>query len=574
MATLKGLWLINEKPATVETSIWQSDVSFTVPTVAQNGEQVPVTTVVITSMDSTGKIQFITGSGSVHSGYDYNTEEWTSDHARQWYFGEVEQEVLDEFYNWLTANATEQTHRLNGVWRFNDDIVYPEGDKVLLIFPKFKTRVDGKLYYYQMRIYGTGWSGGQLNYLGTRPYAAHSPAKGWMVEEFKTISYGQNNVLVIDDVYNFFIENATYIGLWSYLDIEMTSPSGVALATSGTFCNDHIRVLPRLQEKSVELTEEAQSITPDDGYAGLSKVEIPAGSTNSAEIKLQDKTVTENGTVTADEGYDGLGAVTVEVESSGSGSGGGTDALDALIDRSITEVSSEVTEVHKYLFDCCTALTSVSFPNATRINEYAFCGCTALTSVSFLEVTSVSNFAFRNCTALTSVSFPNATSVSSYMFDCCTALTSVSFPNATGVEIRAFNSCTALTSVSFPKVKNISNYAFIGCRLLTTIILRFGTVCSLSNTNAFLYCYHIDGTTDSTYNPTGAKDGYIYVPNALVASYRTATNWSTYASQIMPYVVTFAELADIDATTYDKAYVGETEKEYTYNGTEWEEYTR
>ena len=33
--------------------------------------------------------------------------------------------------------------------------------------------------------------------------------------------------------------------------------------------------------------------------------------------KLQDKTITENGTYTADSGYDGLGSVTVEVESSG-----------------------------------------------------------------------------------------------------------------------------------------------------------------------------------------------------------------------------------------------------------------
>ena len=28
--------------------------------------------------------------------------------------------------------------------------------------------------------------------------------------------------------------------------------------------------------------------------------------------------------------------------------------------------------------------------------------------------------------------------------------------------------------------------------------------------------------------------GYIYVPDSLVDSYKTATNWSTYASQIKP----------------------------------------
>lgn len=35
------------------------------------------------------------------------------------------------------------------------------------------------------------------------------------------------------------------------------------------------------------------------------------------EVNLQDKTITENGTYTADSGFDGLGSVSVEVESSG-----------------------------------------------------------------------------------------------------------------------------------------------------------------------------------------------------------------------------------------------------------------
>jgi hypothetical protein len=62
-------------------------------------------------------------------------------------------------------------------------------------------------------------------------------------------------------------------------------------------------------------------------------------------------------------------------------------------------------------------------------------------------------------------------------------------------------------------------------------------MCNLANTNAFTGCYHILGTVDSTYNPNGDKDGYFYVPRALLSDddatkdYRRATNWSTYASQ-------------------------------------------
>jgi hypothetical protein len=67
---------------------------------------------------------------------------------------------------------------------------------------------------------------------------------------------------------------------------------------------------------------------------------------------------------------------------------------------------------------------------------------------------------------------------------------------------------------------------------LKSVILRSETVCTLADRNVFTNSYHILGTVDATYNPNGDKDGYIYVPSHLVESYKTATNWSTYASQI------------------------------------------
>ena len=50
---------------------------------------------------------------------------------------------------------------------------------------------------------------------------------------------------------------------------------------------------------------------------------------NNATIALQDKSVTENGTYTADQGYDGLGTVTVNVS-------GGSDVYDTLIFENIS----------------------------------------------------------------------------------------------------------------------------------------------------------------------------------------------------------------------------------------------
>jgi hypothetical protein len=330
--------------------------------------------------------------------------------------------------------------------------------------------------------------------------------------------------------------------------------------------------------------DENGTYTPPDGVTGFAPVVV------DVQPNIQPLTITENGTYTAQDGVDGYSPITVEVEG-----GGGEDLLGALIDRSITEANSGATSIGMYAFYDCRALTSANIPNAKSIGEYAFIECRALKSANFPNVTSIGIYAFSNCISLTSASFPNLRGIVGNVFSKCRALESANFPNVTSIALYAFNECRNLTSANFPNVTSIGNNAFYECRALKSanfpsvtsiggyvfsncyslisVILRSETVCTLGS-NVFSKCCHILGTTDSTYNPNGHKDGYIYVPSTLVDTYKVATNWSAHASQIMPYVDTLAELADIDATTYNKAYVGETENEYTHNGTDWEEYTR
>lgn len=122
--------------------------------------------------------------------------------------------------------------------------------------------------------------------------------------------------------------------------------------------------------------------------------------------------------------------------------------------------------------------------------------------------------------SITEIQDELVSSIRSYAFYNCTALNKAVFGAVSSVADRAFEGCTALTTADFHAATSIGTYAFDGCIALTALILRSETMATLSRTNAF------------TSTPIASGSGYIYVPAALVDSYKTATNWSTYAAQI------------------------------------------
>ena len=166
---------------------------------------------------------------------------------------------------------------------------------------------------------------------------------------------------------------------------------------------------------------------------------------------------------------------------------------------------------------------SDSYTNSSvdKIGNYAFRECYYLTSVNFASVDNIGKYAFTDCSRLTSVDFPSVDIINVYAFYGCSKLTTVNFPIVTIIDNYVFRSCSKLTSVDFPKVISIGTYAFYNCSALTSVIIRTTSkVCTLYNANAF------------TSTPIASGTGYIYVPDSLVSSYKSATNWSTYANQI------------------------------------------
>ena len=148
------------------------------------------------------------------------------------------------------------------------------------------------------------------------------------------------------------------------------------------------------------------------------------------------------------------------------------------------------------------------------------------------NATTIAAYSFYLCEKITSFDFPNAVTMYGSAAYGCTRLTSVHCPVLGSVGNSGFALCTKISSLDFNLLNTINNYALYRCSSLTTLILRNSSIATLANINAL------------TSTPIASGTGYIYVPSALIDSYKTATNWTMYASQ-------FRALEDytVDGTT-------------------------
>ena len=195
-------------------------------------------------------------------------------------------------------------------------------------------------------------------------------------------------------------------------------------------------------------------------------------------------------------------------------------------------------------------ITEFKDDNVVTVGNEAFNGCSVLKTVDLPNAISIGTGAFRD-SSVESFNAPKVESMGGNVFWGC-VFTKAVFPELVSAGDYAFQYARKIVTADFTKLPKIVPSMFSGCNSLKNVFLRNETMCALASTSAFNACFHILGTVQADYNPRGLKDGYIYVPRALLNSYKAGTNWSTYADRfraIEDYTVDGTITGKIDLST-------------------------
>ena len=193
---------------------------------------------------------------------------------------------------------------------------------------------------------------------------------------------------------------------------------------------------------------------------------------------LQEITITpstEEQYITPGDGYDGIGAVTVEATEVIVSD---EDTLRMLVARTFTTFAfpDGVTAIGIGAFFGCENLALSALPDGiTTIREYAFGSCSSLALEALPDtISTIGLGAFYDCPALALTGLPeSAVNIGAYAFDGCTALALVSLPaGLSKINHYTFAGCENIALTELPAaLEEIGTYAFSGCTALSLTAL-------------------------------------------------------------------------------------------------------
>ena len=230
---------------------------------------------------------------------------------------------------------------------------------------------------------------------------------------------------------------------------------------------------PVLQDKSLNITENgSQTITPDTGYDGLSRVDV------SVNVSGGGSSAPAVGFVPSE--WDASGYIT-----NGTWYGKNIPA-GAFCNSSVTvrgwrlsniTLPDDLDFIYEQAFYCCTDLSLTTLPDTVRhIRPSAFYKCTSLQLEKLPNsLRDLGSSAFSDCTSLALTSIDNispfVTVLAQSVFSGCTSLQISVIPaQIETIKAFAFQNCTGLTQITFKGTPtSIHNNAFKDCSNLTVI---------------------------------------------------------------------------------------------------------
>lgn len=158
--------------------------------------------------------------------------------------------------------------------------------------------------------------------------------------------------------------------------------------------------------------------------------------------------------------------------------------------------------------------------DAQNSNNGVFYNCLGITSFRISNtVTTIGNWAFNTCLGIENVVIPNSVEyIGDYVFQNCGRLVNATLPDGiTRIGKNLFRNCAQLEYIDIPSsVTNIGLRAFYGCTSLLYITVNATTPPALDNANVF----------------SNTNSCPIYVPAESVETYKSTSDWNTYASRI------------------------------------------
>ncbi len=259
--------------------------------------------------------------------------------------------------------------------------------------------------------------------------------------------------------------------------------------------------------------------THDVTQFAQAKVNVPVGIT---PVGTKEISVIQNGEVTED--VTNFKNVHIVTDVPSAGGGVSQEKYDTLLSlfTGVGDVNindDTITALTNNAFSQRQNLKSVILNNVTQCGYSTFDACSNLISVQMNRLKTIGNNTFVRCSKLEEVVLPELTRIAGGMFDRCTALRKVKCDKATSIDMNVFAQNSNLEVIDLLGGGTLSTFAYSTIPKLKAFVIReTSKLTQLSNAGY-----------------TGFNAGTkVYVPDALVEQYKTASNWSTHADKIVP----------------------------------------